>query len=271
MQDTSIAEPALELLVEQPARSTALAEAHATALAVPQNSPAAMMLAARAQGFSLEQVGQMMDLQERWEKREAEKAFNDAMAAFKGEAVEIIKRKRVHFENSKGGTTDYKHAELSDVVEAVGPPLSKHGFSWRWDTKQDGSSVIVTCILKHRLGHSESCTLSGPYDQSGGKNAIQAIISAKTYLERQTLKAICGVAEKGEDNDGGGAAEPASGAAQEAQDPTLKAGWDAADKGMVTLTKWWGSLTPKQQKTYNNAFGQMRKNARDVDQGAGRG
>ncbi|MFA7291852.1 MAG: ERF family protein [Rhodocyclaceae bacterium] len=188
----------LELLDAEPAVRTD------APLAVTDNSPMGMMLAATRQGASLEQVEKMMDLQERWERREAEKAFNDAMAAFKGEAIEIIKRKRVHFANAKGGVTDYKHAELSDVIEAAGPALSRLGFSWGWKTKQANDHIEVSCILKHKLGHSESATLSAPYDTSGGKNAIQAIISAKTYLERHTFKAICGLAEKGEDDDGKG-------------------------------------------------------------------
>jgi hypothetical protein len=55
----------------------------------------------------------------------------------------------------------------------------------------------VTCILKHRLGHFETCTMGGPPDESGGKNRIQGFKSTKSYLERQTLEAICGVAEEG--------------------------------------------------------------------------
>ena len=167
-------------------------------------SPAGMMMAMLDRGASLEQIEKMMDLQERHETRQAEKAFNDAMAAFKGDAIAIIKRKHVHFVTQKG-TTNYKHAELSDVIEAVGPALSRLGFSWRWDTEQSNGHMTVTCILRHKLGHSEKCSMSGPYDASGGKNALQAVISTKTYLERHTLKAICGVAEKGEDNDGRGA------------------------------------------------------------------
>jgi hypothetical protein len=174
--------------------------------AIAANSPAGLMLAAMRENVPLEQIEKMMDLQERWERREAEKAFNEAMAAFKGEAVEIIKRKQVDFANKSGGRTQYKHAELSDVIEAAAPALSKHGFSWSWKTKQGNGFMEVTCTLKHRLGHSESVSMSGPYDDSGGKNAIQAIVSSKTYLERHTLKAICGLAEKGEDDDGQSAA-----------------------------------------------------------------
>ncbi len=171
---------------------------------VPANSPMGMMMAAMKQGASLEQVEKMMDLQERWERREAEKAFNDALAAFKAEAVEILKRRTVDFTSQKG-RTHYKHAELSDVVEAVGPALSMHGFAWSWKTEQDGGTIKVTCILKHRQGHSDSVVLEAAADDSGNKNRIQAIASTVTYLQRHTLKAITGVSEKGDDNDGQGA------------------------------------------------------------------
>ncbi len=168
---------------------------------VPANSPMGMMLAALSQGADLSQIEKMMDLQERWERREAEKAFNDAMSAFKAEAVEIIKRREVDFTSQKGRTY-YKHAELSDVVEVVGPPLSKHGFAWSWTMEQIDGQIKVTCILKHRAGHSDSVSLQAAPDNSGNKNSIQAIASTVTYLERHTLKAITGVSEKGDDKDG---------------------------------------------------------------------
>lgn len=185
--------------------STEIIDAPQTAVSsqsqVPANSPMGMMMAAVQQGIPLEQVEQMMNLHQRWEEREAEKAFNDAMAAFKSEAVEIIKRREVDFTSQKG-RTHYKHAELSDVVEAVGPALSKHGFAWSWKTEQRNGSIQVTCILKHRQGHSDSVSLEATADQSGNKNGIQAIASTITYLQRHTLKAITGVSEKGDDNDG---------------------------------------------------------------------
>ncbi len=185
-------------IIEPPQRELA-----APADQVPANSPMGMMMAAMKQGATLDQVEQMMNLQQRWEEREAEKAFNDALAAFKSEAVEIIKRKTVDFTGQKG-RTHYKHAELSDVVEAVGPALSKHGFAWSWKTHQEKDLIRVTCILKHRQGHTDSVSLEANADQSGSKNNIQAIASTVTYLQRHTLKAITGVSEKGDDTDGRG-------------------------------------------------------------------
>lgn len=227
----------------------------------PQNpTPAMLLQLAVQQGADLEKLERLMALQERWEANEARKAYNVAFAAFKAEAVEIIKRKRVHFTSQKG-TTDYKHAELSDVIEAVTPALSRHGLSTSWALKQDRDWIEVTCILKHTLGYSESATLGGPPDISGNKNVIQAIASTKTMLERQTLKAVCGVAEKGDDNDGGHGSPPQDDA------PELQAGRDSAMQGMQALTAWWGSLTARQRSGLNNEFPALRRAAQAADQG----
>lgn len=168
---------------------------------VAANSPMGMMMAAVKQGIPLDQIKEMIAIQREWVADEARKAFNEAFAAFKAEAVEVIKRKEVNFATAKG-RTQYKHAELSDVVEAVGPALSKHGFSWSWTPEQKNGRIFISCTLLHRLGHEKSVTMDAPADESGGKNTIQAIVSTTTYLERHTLKAVCGISEKGDDNDG---------------------------------------------------------------------
>lgn len=264
--NTMTAQQTQHELVEQPAPQSALSPSPITP--VIDVTPAGMLATALARGASLEQLQMLVDLQKQMKADEAVEAYNEDFARFKAEAVEILKRKRVRFENSKGGITDYKHAELSDVVEAVGPALSRHGFSWSWTPKQSKDWIDVTCTLKHRRGHSESVTMGGPPDQSGGKNAIQAIISTTTYLERHTLKAIAGVSEKGDDDDGRG------GPAQRTEDQQAKAsevealrdaGQNAALHGTDALNKWWGSLNAKQRGLMNSDFGAMRKAARAAD------
>lgn len=163
------------------------------------NSPMGMMLAAIQQGATLEQVEKMMDLQERWEKKEAKKAYDAAFANFKAEAVQIVKGRKV----TDGPLKNKSYAELHDVVDAVTPTLSKHGLSSSWKlTKDDKDWMEVTCYLRHVGGHEESVSMGGPPDTGGAKNAIQARASTKTYLERYTLKGITGLSEQGDDDDG---------------------------------------------------------------------
>ncbi|CAB3959418.1 hypothetical protein LMG7053_05915 [Achromobacter ruhlandii] len=230
-------------VIDAPARAVAI-QPEPAAGQVPvlaANSPMGMMMAAVKQGIPLDQIKEMMAIQREWEADEARKAFNDAFAAFKSEAVEIIKRKQVEFKTDRG-TTSYKHAELSDVVAAVGPALSKHGFAWGWDVEQKDGRIHVTCTLVHRLGHEKSVTLSAPPDESGKKNTIQAIASTTTYLERHTLKAVCGISEKGDDNDGI-EIDPTS---QQAIDSWITAATQA--KSIMDLDQVWKDGLPEIKK-----------------------
>lgn len=157
--------------------------------------------AAMDPNFDVAKLEQLLGMKERWEATEARKAFNEAFAAFKAEAIEVIKNRPV----SDGPLKGKKYAELFSVVNAVTPALSKHGLSASWKlTKDEKDWIEVTCTIRHVLGHSESVAMSGPPDAGGAKNAIQARASTITYLERYTLKAICGVAEQDDDNDGNG-------------------------------------------------------------------
>lgn len=201
--------------------------------ALPTTLAANFMLTLQERGAATDQIEKMMDLLERNERHEAEKAYNEALAAFKAKSIRIVKRKLVDFPGKSGGRTSYKHAELDDVVQAVGPELSAHGFAWSWKTHQAGRDITVVCKLRHRLGHADTVELTAQPDETGGKNAIQAIISTTTYLMRHTLKQITGVAEAGEDDDGqGGAAAALSELAQGWVDYIISVrGTDEFDKG----------------------------------------
>lgn len=223
--------------------------------ALAANSPAAMMMAAMSQGASLEQVEKMMDLQDRWERKEAEKAYNAAFAAFKAEAVRIIKGREVN----DGPLRGRSYAELHDVVDAVTPALSRHGLSASWKLTRDEKDWIeVTCTLKHTSGHSESVSMGGPPDTGGAKNALQARASTKSYLERYTLKAVCGVAEGGDDNDGN--APPAAVPLE-----LLAAAREAAMGGWAALSKHIKSLSPADREALEPESYALKRAAKLAD------
>lgn len=167
-------------------------------------TPYELLATAVQQGADLDKIEKLMALQERWEANEARKAFVAAMSAFKANPPEIVKDKHVSFTTGKG-TTEYDHATIGNVVEAVTRGLGAHGLSHRWTFDQlEGGRVKVTCVLTHVLGHSESTSLMASPDDSGGKNNIQAIGSTVTYLQRYTLLAATGLASKDMDDDGNG-------------------------------------------------------------------
>lgn len=162
-------------------------------------TPADLLAIAVQNGADLDKLERLMALHERWQAGEARKAYDAAFAAFKAEAVTIIKNRQV----TDGPLKNKRYAELFAVVNAVTPALSKHGLSSSWKlTKDERDWLEVTCYLKHTDGHVESVSMGGPPDMGGAKNAMQARASTVTYLERYTLKAICGLSEQDDDTDG---------------------------------------------------------------------
>lgn len=176
-------------------------------------TPADLLQMAVAQGADLDRLERLMALQERWEAGEARKAFVAAMTAFKSEPLEIFKRKQVGYSDKNGNFVGYKHAELSDIADVVVPAMARHGLSHRWDIKKESNRVVVSCIVTHKLGHSESVTMDAAPDDSGKKNSIQQVASAVTYLERYTLLAATGMSTKEQvDDDGAGFGDDGAGA-----------------------------------------------------------
>jgi hypothetical protein len=169
--------------------------------AIPASGSAALMKlierAAMSDTFDVGKLESLLAVKERWEAGEARKAFVVAMTAFKSEAPDLIKNKLVAF-----GNTRYSHATLDQICDVVGPALAKYGLSHRWEVEQEGDVIRVTTVLTHSLGHSERVTLSAKPDTSGQKNAIQAIGSAISYLQRYGLTAATGLAAKDQDDDG---------------------------------------------------------------------
>jgi ERF superfamily len=173
--------------------------------ALPSLTPVELLRIAVSQNANIDQLTKLMDLQERWERREAKRAYDAAMKTFKGESPRISKNSRVNFTTPKG-TTDYRHATLDHVCDSVVSLLAKHGISHRWKVSQQAEWITVTCILTHELGHAEETSLTGCPDNTGNKNSIQAVGSTVTYLQRYTLLAATGLATSDQDDDGRGAA-----------------------------------------------------------------
>lgn len=166
-------------------------------------TPAQLLEIAVSQNADLDKLERLMALQERWEANEARKEFVLAMAAFKQEPLEIFKRKEVGYTTKDGEFVGYKHATLSDVANVVVPSMARHDLSHRWDVKQEGGRIIVTCVVTHKRGHSETVTLDGSPDSSGKKNAIQQVASTVTYLQRYTLLLATGLAAQDQMDDDG--------------------------------------------------------------------
>lgn len=155
-------------------------------------TPADMLSMAVERGASIDVMSKLMDLRERWEAGQARKAFDKAVAAAKAQIPAIVKNREGH--NNK------RYADFAAIAKVVDPIISQFGLTYRFRTTQT-DRINVTCVLSHKGGHAEENTLAGPADTSGNKNAIQAIGSTLTYLQRYTLVQALGLAAS-EDDDG---------------------------------------------------------------------
>jgi len=186
---------------------------------LPAIHPGNLLEKAITSGASVEIMERLMDLQERFDKNMARKAYDAAMAGLRVDLPTIVKTKEVGFEGRGGGRTTYRYEDLATVTEQLSPVMAKHGLSFRWRTDSSTvDAVSVTCIVSHVEGHSEETTLAAKLDHSGAKNPIQALGSAVTYLQRYTIKAALGIAAA-DDDDG---RSVGSKAASQDKQPQLK-------------------------------------------------
>jgi ERF superfamily len=215
-----------------------------------------------APDLDLERLDRLLSHAERWEMRESIKAFEAAMVEFKRNPPTLHKNKAVAY-----GQTKYKHATHDEVTGKIGEALARHGINHDWKMVQTDTSITVTCTLTHLAGHSKSSQLTADYDTSGGKNSIQAVASANSYLQRYTLLAVTGMSTSDMPDDDGrlGADAPIP-----AIPTDVKTVLDDASKlGLTQVKEQWALLNKETREliTVHHAayWTTVKKNAAAVD------
>lgn len=204
----------------------------------PNATPMQMLAIMTQRGVSMADLKDLVALAKDWEANQARKAYVEAMTLFKAEPHEILKTKFVDIE----GGAKFWHATLADVVDGVVASLAKFGLSHKWITEQNDGQIKVTCVITHRLGHSESTEMVGGPDTTGRKNPIQQVASAQTLMQRYTLLSLCGLASKDMDDEAKLASKSGKG-----QPPPEPAGYDkwaldmeaVAEEGIERLQEAW--------------------------------
>lgn len=179
-------------------------------------NPENLLALAVEKGADIGTLERLMDLKERHDAQLAREEFFAAVAKFQSICPVIPKDKVVDYTPRSGqGRVYYQYASLPKIIETIRPALKKCGLSYRFEQKMgqklanegaEASEVLtvvtVTCILTHVRGHSERTTLTSSADTSGSKNAIQAIGSANSFLQRYTLIGMLGLTTADSDDDG---------------------------------------------------------------------
>lgn len=166
-------------------------------------TPMAIVQLAVDKNFDLARIEKLMEIAERFEKKQAAQAFQQAISAFKKNPPQVFMDKH----NKQYGSM---YTSLGGLVNPVNAALGEQGLEASWTIDQSRPGIIkVTCILSHARGHSREVSIESPPDKAGAKNAIQEIKSAITYLEASTFQAVTGVASQmksvNPDDDGNGA------------------------------------------------------------------
>ncbi|MBX4870617.1 ERF family protein [Rhizobium bangladeshense] len=164
-------------------------------------TPMEMVGRALEMGVSADILKQMMDLRDREESRNARIAFTKAVAAAKAEIKPILKTREVDYTPQGKQRVNYRHEDLAGIEEQVSPILIKYGLHYRFESDNGPDRPLtITCVLEHEDGYSTRTPLSAGADNSGGKNSLQAIASAATYLQRYTLKLALGLSVSHDDD-----------------------------------------------------------------------
>lgn len=165
-------------------------------------TPDQMIMKAIEKGLDIDQLDKLMQLQERWEAKNAKKAYDEAMSEFQKNKPDLFKTKKVSFNSKAGGRVEYNYNPLPKIQKAIDPILGELGISYKWDQKTEGGKIRVRCVPSHVDGHSEPGEwLEGDADTSGTKNSIQATGSTISFLKRYTIEGAFGLSSD-EDDDG---------------------------------------------------------------------
>lgn len=151
---------------------------------------------------SIEKLERMLAMQERIVAERAKAEFSAAFAAASAQFPSIPL-------NGKGDKNK-AYALLKDIMGLTRPVLSRHGLALSFAVNSEGATVRVTAELMHVAGYSKTTSIDLPKDQSGSKNAVQAVGSSQTYGQRYTAQAILGLS-LGDDTEDDGKAAGATG------------------------------------------------------------
>ena len=138
------------------------------------------------------------------ERRDAEIAFNQAMARVQPRLPRVKKNGRISYPGKDGHAgMNTPYARWEDIDTAIRPLLTEEGLSLSFTAQPSPSGVLMTCTISHIQGHSKSSQMQLPPDAGSGRNALQAIGSSHSYGKRYLTLDMLNIITEGEDSDGG--------------------------------------------------------------------
>lgn len=157
----------------------------------------------------IEKLERLMAMKERMDAKEAETAFNGAMARVQA-AMRRIETDKVNKQTSSS------YASYGQLDRELRPLYTAEGLSLSFDTEEAGEGTVgMICYVSHEAGHTRTYRAAVPSDGKGAKGndvmtKTHAFGSGTAYGMRYLLKMIFNVAIgiDLEDDDGNGASNP---------------------------------------------------------------
>lgn len=145
----------------------------------------------------VETMERLLAMRSELKAEQAREAFNHAMTDFQADIPAIQKTR-----TANTGKFKYNYADISDVQRAVAPRLKETGLSVTFETRQEGDTLNVVCVVRHIHGHCERTEFPVPIDRQARMNDTQKVGSALTYGRRYAMCAALGIVTAEDDNDG---------------------------------------------------------------------
>ncbi len=185
-------------------------------------TPMDLLTVAVQNNLDPDRLEKLMNLQERWEKSQAEKAYSSSMTACQSEMPPVAT-------DATNPDTHSRFARFETIQQTAKPIYNKHGFSLSFgdgDTCPLEGWKRIICDCRHDAGHCVRYHIDLPVDgigakgnPIGGMNRVQGCVSTNSYGERVLTCNIFNITISGKDKDG-------------------RASERISEKHIVTLNEW---------------------------------
>jgi hypothetical protein len=166
--------------------------------------------AARDPSIDISKIEKLMEMRERIERQQAERAFNTAMKEAQSEMKTVGT-------NKANDQTRSRYATYDKLDMHLRPIYTRHGFSLSFDEQDSPKSdhIRIICYVAHEGGFTRTYRKDMPADGKGAKGGdvmtkTHASGAAASYGMRYLLKGIFNVAIGEEDRDGNAPREVAT-------------------------------------------------------------
>ncbi|HET9320025.1 MAG TPA: ERF family protein [Bryobacteraceae bacterium] len=151
-----------------------------------EEDPLLAMIAAltRDPSVQIEKMEKLLEMRERIQQQEAEKAFTEAMNRVQEKVPPIYKTRKIYEKN--GGGVRSMYANLEDVDKLLRPLTLAEGFmlSYTTDPTSTDKLVKLQLVVKHYRGHKETYDLALPVEDSKLRSDVQDVAAAVSFGRR---------------------------------------------------------------------------------------